>query len=361
MSGAAACLASAAAMSRRRRLSLVAAGSEGGSAAERLPPVPAAADSPPRDGALLDAYSRAVVDVVQSAGPAVVGVRPGDRGPDGEFTPRGHGSGVFITPDGYALTNDHVVGGAAELDVVLPDGRELRAQLVGRDPATDLALLRAEGSALPFVRLEVAKPIRAGQLAIAIGNPLGFDSSVTAGVVSATGRSLRGGNGRLIENVIQHTAPLNPGNSGGPLLDSAGRVIGINTAIIAYAQGLGFAVPATTADWVVSELLTHGRVQRARLGLSGRARPVDRRLARIIGLAQASAVEVLSIADGGPAARAGLRVGDWILSLDGEPTPSVDALLRLLGPDHLGRPATLALLRGRERLTLVVHPETDEG
>jgi S1-C subfamily serine protease len=318
------------------------------------PPAPTAPDA-----ALHDAYSRAVVDVVRSAGPAVVGVRPGDRQQGGEFAPRGHGSGVFITPDGYALTNDHVVGQASELRVILPDGRELRAQIVGRDPATDLALLRAEGSALPFVRLEATRPIHPGQLAVAIGNPLGFDSSVTAGVVSAIGRSLRGRDGRLIENVVQHTAPLNPGNSGGPLLDSAGAVIGINSAIIAYAQGLGFAVPATTADWVVAQLLAHGRVQRARLGLIGRTRPIDRRLARILRLAQVSVVEVLSVAEGGPAARAGLRVGDWILTLDGQPTASVDALLRLLGPDHIGRPATLALLRGREPLTLVVDPETD--
>jgi S1-C subfamily serine protease len=348
-------------MAKRRSPSLILAGSDGGSAAERRPPVSSAPGGAQHDAALLDAYSRAVVDVVRNAGPAVVGVRPGDRQPGGEFTPRGHGSGVFITPDGYALTNDHVVGRAAELRVMLSDGRELRAQLVGRDLATDLALLRAEGSALPFVHLEIARPIHAGQLAIAIGNPLGFESSVTAGVVSATGRSLRGGNGRLIENVIQHTAPLNPGNSGGPLLDSAGGVIGINTAIIAYAQGLGFAVPATTADWVVGQLLTHGRVQRGRLGLVGRTRPIDRRLARLVGLAQDSAVEVLSLAEGGPAARGGLRVGDWILSLDSESTPSVDALMRRLGPGHIGRPVSVVLLRGRERLTLVVHPETDEG
>jgi S1-C subfamily serine protease len=342
-------------MPKPRALALISAAQRG-----PAPDAPAAETSPAdRDPALLDAYSRAVVDVVRSAGPAVVGVRPGDRQPGGEFTPHGHGSGVLITPDGYALTNDHVVGRAGELRLVLTDGRELRAQLVGRDPATDLALLRAEGSALPFVRLEVARPIHAGQLAVAIGNPLGFDSSITAGVVSATGRSLRGQNGRLIENVIQHTAPLNPGNSGGPLLDSAGGVIGINTAIIAYAQGLGFAVPATTADWVVGQLLTHGRVRRARLGLGGRNRPIDRRLARILGLVQPSAVEVLSLAERGPAARAGLRVGDWILSLDGVPTPSIDALQRLLGPEHIDRPATLALVRGRERLTLSVHPEAD--
>jgi S1-C subfamily serine protease len=341
-----------------RILSLIAGGAEGNAA-----DIPTTASLPAgaaeRDPALLDAYSRAVVDVVRRAGPAVVGVQPGERQPDGEFAPHGYGSGVFITPDGYALTNDHVVGRAGDLRVVLPDGRELRAQLVGRDPATDLALLRAEASALPFVRLEVERPVHAGQLAVAIGNPLGFESSVTAGVVSATGRSLRGQNGRLIDSVIQHTAPLNPGNSGGPLLDSAGAVIGINTAIIAYAQGLGFAVPATTADWVVMQLLTHGRVRRARLGVGGRTRPIDRRLARILGLAQASAVEVLSLGEGGPAARAGLRIGDWILSLDGKPTGSLDALVRLLGPEHIGRPAQVTLLRGRERLSLTIHPETD--
>ena len=343
-------------MTKHRHLSLVAAGSNTDPAAE----LPISSPSPaPPDAALLDAYSRAVIDVVRSAGPAVVGVRPGDRSSDGEFTPHGHGSGVFITPDGYALTNDHVVGRASELRVMLPDGRELHARLVGRDPATDLALLRADGSALPFVRLETARPIHPGQLAVAIGNPLGFDSSVTAGVVSATGRSLRGQNGRLIESVIQHTAPLNPGNSGGPLLDSQGGMIGVNTAIIAYAQGLGFAVPATTADWVVSQLLTHGRVVRARLGLGGRTRPIDRRLARILGLVQGSVVEVLSVAQRSPAERAGLRVGDWILALDGKPTSSIDALLRLLGPDQVGRTASLALVRGRERLTIEVAPERD--
>ena len=165
--------------------------------------------------------------------------------------------------------------------------------------------------------------------------------------------------GRLIESVIQHTAPLNPGNSGGPLLDSQGGMIGVNTAIIAYAQGLGFAVPATTADWVVSQLLTHGRVVRARLGLAGHTRPIDRRLARILGLVQGSVVEVLSVSERSPAARAGLRVGDWILALDGKPTSSIDALLRLLGPDQIGREASLSLVRGRERLTIEVTPERD--
>jgi S1-C subfamily serine protease len=318
-----------------------------------------ASAAPARDAALLDAYSSAVVGVVRAAGPAVVGVRPGRRGASGERAASAQGSGVFIAPDGYALTNDHVVGAAREAHIALPDGRELPATVIGRDPATDLALLRAEGGAVPFVRLEARSPIHAGQLAVAIGNPLGFESTVTAGVVSATGRSLRGRDGRLIENVIQHTAPLNPGNSGGPLLDSAGAVIGINTAIIAYAQGLGFAVPASTADWVVAQLLAHGRVQRARLGLVGRTRPIDRRLARILRLAQPSAVEVLSLAPRGPAARAGLRVGDWILALDAEPTASVDALPRLLVAERIGRPLELSVLRGRERIALSVEPEPD--
>jgi S1-C subfamily serine protease len=312
------------------------------------------ASNPDRD--LHDAYSRAVVGVVRAVGPAVIGVAPGPVG----SPPRGHGSGVVIAPDGYALTNDHVVGDAGEARVALPDGRELGARVVGRDPATDLALLRAEGGALPFARLEVERPLEPGQLAIAIGNPLGFESTVSAGVVSATGRSLRARNGRLIENVVQHTAPLNPGNSGGPLLDSAGRVIGINTAIIAFAQGIGFAVPATTADWVVSRLLAHGRVRRARLGLAGRTRPIDRRLARRLGLAQPSAVEVLSVAEGSAAARAGLRPGDWILAFGGQPTASVDRLLRQLGEDGIGREIEVSLLRGRERLALGVRPDADD-
>src|SRR5262247_3906992 len=218
------------------------------------------------DGPLFDAYSRAVTSVVDAIGPAVIGVRAGRRNGDGRGPngAGGSGSGVVITPDGYALTNDHVVAASANaVHVALPDGRTLGARLVGRDPATDLALLQVEGSALPFAHLEAERVARPGQLAVAIGNPLGFDSTVTAGIVSATGRALRSVHGRLIESVIQHTAPLNPGNSGGPLLDSTGQVIGINTAIIAFAQGIGFAIPATTADFAVSQLLQHGRVRRS--------------------------------------------------------------------------------------------------
>ncbi len=317
-----------------------------------------AAPSLERDERLLDAYSRAVVDVVDAIGPAVVGVHPGRR-IQGDFSATGQGSGVLITPDGYVLTNEHVVGAAADLRIALADGQVLAAECVGSDVATDLALLRVHGSSLPFARLEHGRGPRPGQLAIAIGNPLGFESTVTTGVVSATGRSLRGRHGRLIENVIQHTAPLNPGNSGGPLLDSGGAVLGINTAIIALAQGIGFAVPSSTADWVVSQLLQRGRVRRARLGLVGRTRPVDPRLARRLGLAVPAAVEVVSVSGGGPAERAGLRAGDWLLAVDGEAVSSVDRLLQLMTHERIGRPIDAAILRPPERLTVRMHPEED--
>ncbi len=285
------------------------------------------------------------MDVVGAVGPAVVGVQ----------APGGQGSGVLITPDGDALTNDHVIGAGEGLRVALSDGRTLGARLVGRDRGTDLALLQVAERGLPFARLRTEVP-RPGQLAIAIGNPLGFESTVTAGIVSATGRSLRAVDGRLIEGVIQHTAPLNPGNSGGALLDSTGAAIGVNTAIIALAQGIGFAISAATADWVVTQLLQHGFVRRAHLGLGGRTRSIDPRLARRLGLAHASVVEVLSVADASPAQRAGLRAGDWLLALDGQGVPSVDALQRLLSRDRIGRTLEIRVLRGRDRLTLSLVP-----
>ena len=323
----------------------------------------APAETARSDAELLDAYSRAVTTVVDAVGPAVIGVRSGRLNGEGRGPgPGGSGSGVLITPDGYALTNDHVVAASANgVHVALPDGRTLGARVVGRDPATDLALLQVEGSALPFAHLEAERVARPGQLAVAIRNPLGFDSTVTSGIVSATGRALRSVHGRLIESVIQHTAPLNPGNSGGPLLDTSGAVIGINTAIIAFAQGIGFAIPATTADFVVSQLLQHGRVRRARLGLVGRNRPIDRRLARLLGLASDSAVEILSLGEPSAASRSGLRAGDWLLALDGEPTPSVDALIRLLSAERIGKPIEATLLRGRERLAVTVVPEADDA
>ena len=324
------------------------------------PPSDPAPSRPTRDLPLLDAYSRAVIDVVEAVGPAVIGVRAGRFAPGAEAGAAGQGSGFLITPDGYALTNDHVVAAGPEVMAVLPDGRALRARLVGRDPATDLALIHVDGSALPFARLEAGRAARPGQLAIAIGNPLGFESTVTAGIVSATGRSLRGTHGRLIDSVIQHTAPLNPGNSGGPLVDSTGAVIGVNTAIIAYAQGIGFAIPASTGDWVVAQLLRNGRVPRARIGLAGRTRPIDPRMARMLGLSHASVVEIVSLTDRSAAARAGLEVGDWLIALDGQATSSVDALIRLLTESRIGKPVPVDLLRGRERLSLSVVLEEDE-
>lgn len=304
------------------------------------------------DQELLDAYSRAVVHVVETVGPGVVGVhveRPGGRGSEG-----GTGSGVVIAPDGYLLTNSHVVHGGRALAVEFMDGKRVGADLVGEDPATDLAVIRARASGLPHAGLGDSAALRAGQLAVAIGNPLGFQSTVSTGVVSALGRSLRSLEGRLIENIIQHTAPLNPGNSGGPLVDSRGRVVGINTAIIAMAQGIGFAIPANTAQWVLSELLAHGRVRRAYLGIAARSRPLDRRLARFHEVDNRFVVEVMSVADAGPAAEAGVWSGDFITAINGEAVASVDDLHHVLAGSRIGDSAALTVVRGRQKLELSV-------
>ena len=224
------------------------------------------------DLAALDAYSQTVISAVEKTGPAVVSIAvEGARGRQGE------GSGVLVTPDGYLLTNEHVVRRAQGLTVTFVDGHRAPAEVHGRDAATDLAVLRARGNDLPYASIAEQPGLRPGQLVVAIGNPLGFEATVTAGVVSALGRAMRSRDGRLIEGIVQHTAPLNPGNSGGPLTDSASRVVGINTAIIASAQGIGFAVPSSTAHWVFTELLAHGRVRRGYLGIAGRDRPLDRR------------------------------------------------------------------------------------
>ncbi len=300
------------------------------------------------DAALLDAFSRTVVDVAEHAGPAVVGIRrrTAEHDPDNPFAPvLGAGSGVIITPDGYVLTNDHVVRGAARLDAVLSDGSSIEARIVGEDPDTDLALLRLARGGLPTATIGDSSALRAGQLVVAIGNPLGLQATVTAGVVSALHRTLRGVSGRLIEDVVQTDAALNPGNSGGALVDSAGRLIGITTAIVGGAQGICFAVPIDTAKWVVPELLREGRVVRGYLGLAGQTQPFDRRLGRRLGLAVPAGVLIASLADGGPAATAGLRAGDLILAVDDAPTPAVDAIHRLLGRATIGRTLTLRVLR----------------
>jgi len=304
------------------------------------------------DGVELDAYSHAVVSAVETLGPAVVSLPAGDR----RRGRVGAGSGILLAPDGYVLTNSHVVHGAARLEVALTDGGTLGATLVGDDPATDLAVVRADGTGLPYAPLGDSAALRVGQLVIAIGNPLGFQSTVSAGVVSALGRTLRGVGGRLIENVIQTDVALNHGNSGGPLVDSRAQVVGINTAIIAMAQGISFAIPANTARWVVPQLLAHGRVSRAWLGLTAQPRPLDRRVARALGLVQERAVEIVAIETGGPAAQAGLTEGDVLVVVEGLAVTRIDDLHRFLAEWPIGRPLTLGVVRGSARRDVVVTP-----
>jgi S1-C subfamily serine protease len=306
---------------------------------------------------LLDAYSRAVVSVVESVGPAVVSISVGGNQRRQEAEQAGAGSGVVIAPDGYILTNDHVVRNAKHLTVGLIDGTSLSAELIGKDPATDLAVIRANASYLPSSILGSSDRLRAGQLVIAIGNPFGFQSTVSTGVISALGRTLRSTQRRLIENIIQHTAPLNPGNSGGPLVDSSGKVAGINTAIIAMAQGIGFSIPADTAKWVVSQILTHGRVRRGFLGIAARQRPMDRRIVRFHGLSSNASVEVLSVESDGPAGLAGLRAGDLIVAINGSEVQSVDDLHRFLSDWPIGQPVKIDIVRGQIRRALVVVPK----
>ena len=308
------------------------------------------------DEDLLDAYSRAVVRVVEQVGPAVVSIimqrQASAQMPEG----MGAGSGVIIAPDGFVLTNSHVVDHAHNIEVGLLDGTTVPARLIGIDPATDLAVVRANANGLPSVQLGDSAVLRVGQLVIAIGNPLGFSNTVSTGVVSALGRALRGQSGRLIENIIQTSVPLNPGNSGGPLVDSRGRVVGINTAMIAAAQGIGFAVPINTAKFVVGELVTHGKVRRAFLGFAGQVVPIGRRVQRYFELPKAMAVQVVSIEPNGPAQRAGLLEGDRIIALNDQNIATVDDIHHFLTTHPNGEPITLMLLRGVERLQVRVTP-----
>jgi len=314
-------------------------------------PVPEAAAVAPPPADPLDAYSAAVVGAVEQVGPAVVSVYVGGAG-EAERARGGAGSGVVVTPDGYLLTNEHVVQRVREARVTFVDGRSVPAVLAGRDPATDLAVLRAQAGALPYAQLASAQRLRAGQLVVAVGNPYGFESTVSAGVVSALGRSLRSRQGRLIEGVVQHSAALNPGNSGGPLVDAHGHVVGINTAIIAVAQGIGFAIPASTAQWVLTEILTQGRVRRAWLGVAARDRPLDLRLVRALGLGATRAVEVLSRESEGPAAASELNPGDLIVAVNEAPVDGIDALHRLLSRVPPGSELTLQVVRRTQLLNI---------
>jgi S1-C subfamily serine protease len=309
--------------------------------------------TPVKDDELLDAYSRAVVSVVEQVGPSVVSVAVRTRA---RRRMDGAGSGLLFTPDGYVLTNAHVVASAKEFKVTRTDGTESPARLVGADAATDLAIVHIEGSHLPAAELGESDKLKVGQLAVAIGNPLGYSSTVSAGVISALGRTLRAQDGRLMEEIIQVDAALNPGNSGGPLVDSRGRVVGVNTAVIMGAQGIGFAVPINTARWVIVELMREGRVRRGFLGLTGQSRPIDARLRRHHGLAGTNGVEVMGIDSSGPAGKAGLAEGDVIVRMDERRVSSVDDFHRSLGKDSIGRALRLELLRGVYLKVLEVTP-----
>jgi len=318
---------------------------------------------PVEDQALLDAYSLAVIDVVDRVGPAVVGLTIHAGEANGR--PRGGtGSGVVVAPDGLILTNSHVAGAgstassSARIEVTTPEGQHLTARLVGDDPDTDLALIRiVEPVTLPAAPLGDSKRLKRGQLVIAIGNPLGFESTVTTGVVSALGRSLRSRNGRLIDDVIQTDAALNPGNSGGPLVSSHGEVVGVNTAVIMGAQGICFAVAANTASFVLGELVRHGRVRRAFIGISAQQTKIPARLRHAAGLSQESAVMVGTVETGSAAERAGLKAGDIVLALDGVSITGADDLIRALTGEKIGKDVVLDVLRGTERLTVSLTPQ----
>lgn len=309
-----------------------------------------------RDAALLDSYSRTVVGVVEAVSRSVVHIHvSGERG---GRTARGTGSGVIVSPDGLILTNNHVVEGARDIEVAHAGDRSFRARILGRDPDTDLAVLRAEtGDTLPAARLGDSKAVMPGQIAIAIGNPLGFQSTVTAGIVSAVGRTLMGQHGRLIGDVIQTDAALNPGNSGGPLVSSAAEVIGINTATIMGAQGICFSVASNTAQHVLQQVLKHGRVRRGRIGIAGEQVLLTQRMRHQAGLDQRSAVRIATVLERSPAAQAGLAAGDVIVALDAEAVTGVDDITRLLDERRIGRQIAISVIRNAKIVRIELVPE----
>jgi S1-C subfamily serine protease len=306
----------------------------------------------PSDGALLDAYSKAVVHAAEEVGPSVVNIEV--RRKDGQR--KGSGSGFVITPDGFILTNSHVVHGADRIEVTLADGRHPDAHVVGDDPDTDLAVVRAYAPQLHPARLGESKNTRVGQLAIAIGNPYGFQCTVTAGVVSALGRSFRANTGRLIDDILQTDAALNPGNSGGPLVNSRGEVIGVNTAVILPAQGICFAIGIDTARHVAAWLIKDGKIRRSYIGVGGQNVPVHRRLVRHYQLKAASAVLVISVVQGSPAEQADVREGDLMAEFNGQAIPSIDALHKLLTSDQIGVASKITIIRGTEKLERSITP-----
>jgi len=326
---------------------------------ESFESTPLAVAPPQHDSVLLDAYSHAVVSAAEKVSPAVakIEVTQTATARNGESRERhGGGSGFVFTPDGLVLTNSHVVHNASKIELSLPDGRRFPAHLIGEDPATDLAVVRIDAPNLTAIQLGDSQKLRVGQLAIAIGNPYGFQYTVTAGVVSALGRSLRSYSGRMIDDVIQTDAALNPGNSGGPLVSSDGQVIGVNTATIMGAQGLCFAIGINTAKFVASRLLQQGRIQRAYIGVEAQTVPLHRRVVRFYDLAKETGVMVVGVTPGSPAERAGLREGDVILAFAGHPVAGVDDLHRLLTDTQVGANKVITILRHTERLELAIVP-----
>jgi S1-C subfamily serine protease len=313
--------------------------------------------NPPSEGELLDAYSEAVAGAAEKVGPAVVNLEVrGKRG--GSEVASGTGSGFVFTPDGFILTNSHVVNGAGEVSVLLHDGRRAAAQIIGNDPDSDLAVVRIEARELTQADLGESRALRVGQIAIAVGSPFGFQHTVTAGVISAVGRSLRSVTGRLIDNVIQTDAALNPGNSGGPLVDSRGRVIGVNTATILPAQGLCFAIAIDSAKFVAARLMRFGKIERGYIGIAGANTALPRRLARFHRVASDSCVQVVAVEPGSPAERAGLKRNDLIIACGAMPIRGIDDLQRMLADEPVGASITIAALRGIDKLLLEVTTAT---
>jgi S1-C subfamily serine protease len=308
------------------------------------------------DAALLDEYSRAVVGAVERVAPSVVNIEVQQQSRSQRREIAGNGSGFVITPDGFILTNSHVVHGATRIGVNLSDGRDYPAELIGDDPETDLAVIRIDAPQLVHVRLADSESLRVGQLAIAIGNPLGFQASVTAGVISALGRSMYSQSGRLIDNIIQTDAALNPGNSGGPLVNSAGEVIGVNTAMIRPAQGICFAIASNTAKFVAGWLITEGKIRRSYIGVAGQNVPIHRRIVRFYDLPLETGVLVVSVEKNSPAERAGLREGDLIVAFNDQPIGSVHHLHKVLVGEQIGVGATLMIIRHTEKLELSILP-----
>ncbi len=298
------------------------------------------------DSELLDAYSQAVVHVVETVAPAVISVTGQQRG--------GGGSGFVVSPDGYAVTNSHVVDGRQRMIAETDEGDRIDAEVVGNDPATDLAVLRLATGDLPYAEIGDSAALRVGQLVIAMGSPLGLPSTVSTGVVSAVGRSMRSHDGRLIENVVQHAAPINPGNSGGPLVDSRGRVVGVNTAIIPHAQGIGFAVPSSTVRWVWHEILQYGRVRRRQLGITAAAIRLSKAVVRRVDLLSEQAVEVVQVSPGGPAAKAGMQQGDVIVAIHDRLVANIDDIHRLLTQAPTSGSLDVTIIRDGKRSDLRV-------